>query len=78
MLLIRFVFDLVDGGVAAGASYKLLQFDSLVGFTASDFTFAGAGAAGSFSIANGAVGFTAAVPEPRLSLIHISEPTRPY
>ncbi len=61
-----FVFDLIDSGIVAGASYNLLHFDSLVGFDASDFTFSGASAAGRFSIVDGAIGFTAAaVPEPR-------------
>ena len=59
-----FVFELIDAGIVGGASYTLLQVNSLVGFVASDFTFSGAGAAGNFSIVNGAIGFTAAVPEP--------------
>ena len=60
-----FVFDLVDFGIVAGASYDLLHFDSLGGFSAGDFTFAGASAAGKFSISDGSIDFTAAaVPEP--------------
>ena len=64
-----FVFDLIDTGIVAGASYNLLHFDSLVGFDASHFTFSGSGAAGRFSIADGAIGFTAAVPEPRSAML---------
>lgn len=65
-----FVFDLIDTGMVAGAAYNLLQFDTLVGFVASDFTFAGSGAAGRFSIADGAIGFTAAaVPEPNAAAL---------
>jgi len=59
-----FVFQLIDTGIVGGASYTLLQFNSLVGFVASDFTFSGAGAAGNFAMVDGAIGFTAAVPEP--------------
>ena len=59
-----FDFELIDTGIVGGASYTLLQFNSLVGFVASDFTFSGAGAAGNFSMVDGAIGFTAAVPEP--------------
>ena len=58
-----YTFQFVDAGFVAGQSYALLQFDELVGFAAEDFSFAGL--AGSFSLAGGTLGFTAAaVPEP--------------
>ena len=58
-----FVFDLVDFGITAGGTYDLLQFDSMVGFTASDFGVSGL--AGNFAVQNGRLGFTiSAVPEP--------------
>ncbi len=58
-----FNFDFVDDGYMPGATYKLLSFDSIEGFTAGDFTFSGA--VGSFSLADDTLGFTLAVPEPQ-------------
>ena len=61
----RYVFELIDTGIVADIAYDLVHFDSLLGFCASDFSFGGAVAAGQFSLAGGAIGFTAAaVPEP--------------
>jgi fibronectin-binding autotransporter adhesin len=58
-----FVFELVDFGYVAGATYDLLQYDSLMGFTAADFTFSGL--AGTFEMLDGHLAFTtSAVPEP--------------
>jgi len=62
-----FVFDLVDFGITAGATYDLLSFDSMTGFAASDFHATGLD--GSFAFHQGVLAFTAsgalpAVPEP--------------
>jgi hypothetical protein len=60
-----FVFDLVDAGFVVGTAYELIRFDSVAGFSASDFTFAGSVRPGQFTLSDGAIGFTAAaVPEP--------------
>ena len=68
-----FVFDLVNFGVVAGASYDLVHYDSLVGFAASDFSFSGV--AGTFALSDGSLGFTAtaaAVPEPGTAVLWMS------
>ncbi len=66
-----FTFQLIDAGFTAGASYALLQFDQIEGFAAADFSFAGL--AGSFSLANGTLGFTpTAVPEPGSATLFVA------
>ncbi len=63
-----FVFDLVDFGMTAGASYDLLQYDSISGFDASDFSFRGLD--GTFALQGGRLEFiTSAVPEPGAALL---------
>ena len=60
-----FMFDLVDDGRTPGRTYDLLQFDSLSGFTAGDFSFSGL--AGTVALVDGRIAFTtSAVPEPGL------------
>ena len=59
-----FVFDLVDAGVTAGIEYDLLDFDGLIGFTASDFK--ARGVEGSFALESGTLAFTAALAVPTL------------
>jgi autotransporter-associated beta strand protein len=49
-----FRFELVDFGAVVGQSYDLIHFDSLQGFTASDFSFSGFG--GNFTVSGGTVG----------------------
>jgi autotransporter-associated beta strand protein len=63
-----FVFELIDFGVTPGGSYELLQFDSIVGFSASDFSFSGV--AGTFQLLDGRLAFTtSAVAEPGALLL---------
>lgn len=63
-----FAFQFVDMGINPATSYSLLQFDEIDGFSVADFSFVGV--AGSFSLANGTLGFTAApVPEPGLPIL---------
>jgi fibronectin-binding autotransporter adhesin len=57
-----FVFQFVNDGYTPGATYSVLNFGSIEGFSADDFSFSGA--VGSFSLADGGLGFTLAVPEP--------------
>ena len=69
----EYLFDLVDWGIVAGQEYDLLSFDSLVGFSAGDFSVRGV--AGEFNFDGGTLGFTAAsgpvaaVPEPSTVLL---------
>jgi fibronectin-binding autotransporter adhesin len=60
-----FMLDLLDGGVSAGTRYELIHFNSMLGFVGSDFS--SSGMAGTFSLDNDSLDFTAAVPEPGIA-----------
>ena len=60
--------DLVDLGITAGAAYPLLQFNSVIGFGASDFHVSGL--AGTVLLLGDGLAFTAAaVPEPATAML---------
>ncbi len=60
-----FVFELLDFGAVVGQTYDFLQFASIQGFSASDFTFSG-DVEGNFAVHGDAITFTATaiIPEP--------------
>ena len=60
-----FLIDQVNAGTVVGETYRLIHFNSVIGFAASDFSYGGV--AGNFSLSNGTLGLTVAVPEPGAS-----------